>query len=202
MQHLVIVCHPKRQSFTQTMARAYVRELKALGHDVAVRDLYRLRFDPVLSDRELLGTKPPIVPAAVKREQRHIAAAGGIAFFYPLWWAFMPAMLKGYFDRALSQGFAYDLKDEEMLPRLTGKKALIFTSSGADMDYLRQSGQWEAMRTLEKDHMLGLAGIKLLDHVHFPSIMPGLSTRELGRHLERMKQAVQRHWGDAPAARG
>lgn len=202
MQHLVIICHPKRQSFTQTMGRSYVRELQALGHDVAVRDLYRLRFDPVLTDRELIGTKPPMVPAAVKREQRHIAAAGGIAFFYPLWWAFMPAMLKGYFDRAFSQGFAYDLKAEEMLPRLAGKKALIFTHSGAAMGDLRQSGQWEAMQTLEKDHMLALAGIKLLDHVHFPSINPGLSTQSLGKHLERMKLAVQTHWGDAPAARG
>ena len=202
MQHLAIVVHPRGKSFTQTVAKVYAAELAGLGHDVVVRDLYRRRFDSLLSEAELLGPEQPKIPAMVRREQRHLAEAGAVAFFYPLWWAFMPAMMKGYIDRVLAPGFAYDLKDDELAPRLTGKRALIFTSSGADMDYLRDSGQWQAMRLLEKEHMLSLCGIELLDHVHFPSITPDLPARTLEKHLDRMRRTVQKYWGGAPAARG
>jgi len=202
MQHLLVITHPCRQSFTHTVARVYARELEALGHETVIRDLYREHFDPVLGENELLDAKPRKIPSVVRREQRHLAAAGGVAFFYPIWWAFMPAMLKGYLDRVLSCGFAYDLEDEEMVPRLSGKKALIFTSSGADMSYLRKSKQWQSMRTLEKDHMLGLSGIELLEHVNFPSVTPGLPERIVAKHVERVRLMVQKHWGEIPAARG
>ena len=202
MQHLLIVVHPRRKSFTQLAAKTYVEELRALGHDTVVRDLYRIGFDPVLGEDELLGSEPPIVPRMVRREQRYLAAAGAVALFYPLWWAFMPAMLKGYLDRVLSAGFAYELQGDDMAPRLAGKKALIFSSSGADMGYLRDSGQWQALRLLEKDHILSLCGIELLDHVHFPSIAADLPTRTLDKHLERVRRTVQKYWGDVPAARG
>jgi NAD(P)H dehydrogenase (quinone) len=199
MQHLLIVCHPKRQSFTQTIARAYAKELDSLGQEVALRDLYRTRFDPLLGEGELMGAEKHIVPSAVRREQRRLLTAGAIAFFYPLWWAYMPAMIKGYIDRVLSAGVAYDLRAEKMIPRLTGKKALIFTSSGADMAYLRRSKQWRAMRTLEEDHILSLCGIELLDHVHFPSITPDLPKRSIEKHLATVRETAQRHWGSTPA---
>jgi NAD(P)H dehydrogenase (quinone) len=202
MQHLLIVCHPKRQSFTQTIARTYANALDALGHEVVVRDLYRAHFDPLLGEGELIGAAKPVIPSAVRREQRRLLAAGAIAFFYPLWWAYMPAMIKGYIDRVLSVGVAYDLQDAEMVPRLSGKKALIFTSSGADMAYLRRSKQWRAMRTLEEDHILSLCGITLLDHVHFASIAPDLPKPSLEKHLAVVRDTVQTHWGNVPAARG
>lgn len=202
MQHLVIFCHPARQSFTQTVARVYAKELDALGQEVVVRDLYRAKFDPLLGESELIGAAKPFIPAAVRREQRRLVDAGAIAFFYPLWWAYMPAILKGYIDRVFSAGVAYDLRTDEMVPRLSGKKALIFTSSGADMAYLRRSKQWGAMRTLEKDHILSLCGIELLDHIHFPSVTPELTKRSLEKHLSTVRATVQKYWGSAPAAQG
>jgi NAD(P)H dehydrogenase (quinone) len=202
VQHLAIVTHPRRKSFTQTVAKVYAAELAELGHDIVVRDLYRRRFDPLLGEAELLDSDRPKTPAMVRREQHYLAAAGAVAFFYPLWWAFMPAMMKGYLDRVLAPGFAYDLKDDDLVPRLSGKRALIFTSSGADLDYLRDSGQWQAMRLLEREHTLSLCGIELLDHVHFPSITPDLPARTLEKHLDRVRRTVQKYWGGAPAARG
>ena len=202
MRHVLIVCHPRRKSFTQTVARRYAQAVEGLGNDVIVRDLYRLSFDPVLGEGELLDAERRVIPSAIRREQRHLVDAGAIALFYPLWWAFMPAMLKGYIDRVLSSGFAYDIENDEMIPRLTGKKALIFTSSGADMAYLRRSKQWQSMRRLEEDNLLSLCGIELLEHVHFASVVPDLPKRSIEKHLALAADAAQRHWGEAPAARG
>ena len=202
MKHLLIVANPRHRSFTHKVARAYADELESLGHEVAFRDLYQMKFDPVLGADELLGAAPPVVPPAIRREQRHLAAAGALAFFYPLWWAFMPAIVKGYIDRVFSVGFAYDFEGGAMLPRLTGKKALIFTSSGADMAYLRDSGQWPAMQALERDHILGPCGIELLDHVHFPAIHPELSAHTLAAHLERTRQTAGTHWSAVPVPAG
>jgi len=202
MKHLVVICHPRRKSFTQAIARSYIQAVEALGNEVVVRDLYRLHFDPVLGERELLDAKKRVTSRAVRSEQRHLSEAGGIAFFYPLWWAFMPAMMKGYIDRVLSCGFAYDLKNDVMIPRLTGKKALIFTSSGADMAYLQQSKQWSSMRLLEEENILALCGIDLLEHVHFASILPDLSQRLIDKHLVIAAKAAQKHWGNTPAAQG
>lgn len=202
MNHLVVICHPRRKSFTQAIGRRYAEAVESLGHDVIIRDLYRLRFDPVLGEGELPDAERPRVPNAVRLEQRHLAAAGAVAFFYPIWWAFMPAMMKGYIDRVLASGFAYDIKNDEIVPRLAGKKALIFTSSAADMADLRRSKQWRSMRLLEEDNMLSLCGIELLDHVHFASVVPGLPKRSVERHLAMAAAAVEKHWGNAPAAQG
>jgi NAD(P)H dehydrogenase (quinone) len=200
-QHLVIVCHPKRGSFTETIAQTYATELRALGHEVAVRDLYRVGFDPVLGEGELETVGKPVVPAAIRREQDRLAAAGGVAFFYPLWWGFMPAMMKGYIDRVFSSGFAYDIEGEALVSRLTGKFAVIFTASGADMAYLRRSRQWRSMRLLE-NQMLSLYGIALLEHVHFPSITADLPKRKMEKNLAVVRDAVQRHWSAAPVPQG
>ncbi len=202
MKHLVVICHPRRKSFVQAIAQSYVEGLESLGNEVVVRDLYRLHFDPVLGEAELSNAKKRITPRAVRSEQRHLAEAGCVAFFYPLWWAFMPAMMKGYIDRVLCDGFAYDLKGEAMIPRLSGKKALIFTSSGADMAFLRRSKQWQSMRLIEEESILALCGIDLLDHVHFASILPDLPQRSIDKHLAIAAKTAQKHWGKVPAAQG
>jgi NAD(P)H dehydrogenase (quinone) len=199
MQHLIVISHPRQRSFTQAVARAYVEALEAQGHRATLRDLYALRFDPVLAADELMGPAQVAVPAAVREEQRHVLEAEAIAFFYPIWWGYMPAMLKGYFDRVFSLSFAYEMHGEAMTPRLSGKRAVIVTSSGADLDYLRDSGQWEAMRRLEHNQLLAPCGIELLEHVHFPSITPDLPEQVVRQHLARARELAAKHWARIPA---
>ncbi|TDQ33708.1 putative NADPH-quinone reductase [Aureibacillus halotolerans] len=45
----------------------------------------------------------PAVQAEMKRLKEHDA----LAFIFPIWWWHLPAMLKGYVDRVLNNGFAY-----------------------------------------------------------------------------------------------
>jgi NAD(P)H dehydrogenase (quinone) len=75
--------------------------------------------------------------ADIRAEQEKIAWADVLVFQFPLWWFGPPAILKGWFDRVLVQGFAFGLKDAAGTTLrygdggLAGKRALIVTSVGA-----------------------------------------------------------------------
>jgi NAD(P)H dehydrogenase (quinone) len=102
MQHLIVVAHPLEDSITMKMARTFARELQQLGHNQKNHDLYRMRFNPVMGAHEL---EPRSVghsaDADVAQAQEDVRAAAVLTMVYPLWWATMPAMMKGYIDGCL-----------------------------------------------------------------------------------------------------
>jgi len=106
MRVSVILAHPSRKSFNCAVARACVAALRANGHAVSFHDLYRERFDPVLPAKE--REKDVRLPAAIARHCREIAAAEGLVLVHPNWWGEPPAILKGWVDRVLRPGVAYD----------------------------------------------------------------------------------------------
>lgn len=125
MNHLVIFCHPSAASFNRAIADSVQAVSEALGHDTSCRDLYGIAFNPVLCKRDMddpAGT----VPQDVRQEQEFITWADTLTFVYPVWWAGMPAMLKGYVDRVFCQDFAYSLHGDSVKGLLGGKK---FSSS-------------------------------------------------------------------------
>ncbi|WP_314174857.1 NAD(P)H-dependent oxidoreductase [Streptomyces winkii] len=73
----------------------------------------------------------------VRAEQRKVAWADAVVFHFPMWWFGPPAILKGWFDRVLVQGFAFGLKgaDGRTLRYgeggLAGKRAMVITTVGA-----------------------------------------------------------------------
>lgn len=75
--------------------------------------------------------------ADIRAEQQKIAWADTLVFHFPLWWLGPPAILKGWFDRVLVQGFAFGVRDAHGRTRrygdggLAGKRAMVVTSVGA-----------------------------------------------------------------------
>ena len=53
--HAVIACHPEWTSFTLSVANRYAEAVRAHGHGAIVRDLYRMRFNPILRASERRG---------------------------------------------------------------------------------------------------------------------------------------------------
>lgn len=106
MKVSVILAHPSEGSFNSALARACVAALRKNGHTVSFHDLYRERFDPVLPAKE--RRKNVRLPALVARHCREIAAAEGLVLVHPNWWGEPPAILKGWVDRVLRPGVAYD----------------------------------------------------------------------------------------------
>lgn len=103
MRVLVVVAHPRADSFTHASAQRFCSGLRAGGHQPDVLDLYGEGFDPVLTRAELDRE----VSADVRQQQARLGNAEGVALVYPLWWAGPPALLQGWLQRVFTEGFAF-----------------------------------------------------------------------------------------------
>jgi len=108
---LCVHCHPDPESLV-TAALARVRAaLDERGADVEVIDLYAHGFDPLLSLEEWAEHGREHEPMGTLAEHaRLLRWADTIVFTYPTWYGSQPAMLKGWFDRVLTNGVAYRLE--------------------------------------------------------------------------------------------
>jgi NAD(P)H dehydrogenase (quinone) len=102
MKHLIIYAHPNANSLNGQLKNILVEHLEQNSHELVVRDLYQLNFDPVLSLEDMAGQRAGIVADDVKQEQEYITWADCITFIHPIWWTGLPAIMKGYIDRVFS----------------------------------------------------------------------------------------------------
>lgn len=168
MRCLVVYAHPHPGSFCRAIKDAVVKELKVRKHETVLRDLYAMEFQPVLRGDELMElTTKGTVADDVAREQEHIAGADVIIFIFPIWWAGLPAIVKGYLDRVFSKGFAYDITPEGNHGLLQGKKVAIINTTGAPESFTKLHGVDAASRRVMDAGMFGFCGCEVLLHKAF-----------------------------------
>jgi len=197
MKHAVIFVHPNADSFTASVARTYAAAAEALGHIVVTRDLYRIGFNPCLTaaeiPRENFHAEPDVVA-----ERQLLQDADVFALVYPLWLNAPPAMLKGYLERVFGFGFAYGGHRHSAEPLLTGRKLIAFSSSGAPLQWVKDTGAMDAIHTLFDEYFARLCGLTALDHIHFGGLAPGATEEFVRARLAEVTKAVDAHFG-APA---
>lgn len=128
----IILAHPDRNSLNHAIAAAAGDALTDNGHDVIFHDLYGEGFDPVLMAGEI--PREASLAELVALHCREIAEADGIIIVHPNWWGQPPAILKGWVDRVLRPGVAYEFAEGdngEGVPAglLKAKAALVFNTS-------------------------------------------------------------------------
>lgn len=132
MKVSVILAHPCEASFNHAIAEMVVRTLHAGGHAVWYHDLYAEGFDPITTCAEIPKGAP--LDPAVQRHCDEIAEADGIVIVHPNWWGQPPAILKGWGDRVLRPGVAYEFEEGDSgegipIGLLKAKVALVFNTS-------------------------------------------------------------------------
>lgn len=134
MTVLLVVAHPLEASFTKSAARRICDCLERRGTPVDLIDLYADHFDPCLSasERQSYFTQAYDGSAVIDYAGR-VKQAEKLIFVFPQWWFNVPAILKGFLDRVLVPGVAFDQSPGgPLVPRLTKVKALyVVTSTGA-----------------------------------------------------------------------
>lgn len=155
------MAHPEEGSFNHAIANTARETLAHNGHEVAFHDLYKEKFDPVLPSIEIPGDAP--VSPEVRRYCDEIAEAQGIIIVHPNWWGQPPAMLKGWVDRVIRPGVAYQFEEGdagEGVPRglLKARTAMVFNTSNTPAQ--RETRVFgDPLERLWKDCIFGLCGV-------------------------------------------
>ena len=116
-----LYCHPQATSFHAAIRARALAGLAAARHEVDLLDLYEDRFDPVMWEAERRDYHDTSRNQA--RLTGYIArlrAADALIVQFPVWSFGMPAMLKGYFDRMMMPGVAFDLSNPGRAKPLLG----------------------------------------------------------------------------------
>lgn len=106
MNLLLIVAHPKTNSLNHALAQRVAQTATEAGHSVTFHDLYAENFDPVLTAAEL--ERDATLPPEIEQHCREVETADRIAIIHPNWWSSPPAILRGWCDRCLRAGRAYN----------------------------------------------------------------------------------------------
>ena len=121
MRILVVYAHPVETSYQAALHQRVVASLRQAGHEVDDCDLYAEAFDPVMSRAERLGYHD--VPAnrlPVQGYVDRLLRAEALVLCFPTWCFGLPAILKGFLDRVMMPGVAFDISDPtNVKPALT-----------------------------------------------------------------------------------
>ena len=166
MNRLIIIAHPRKDSFNYIIKDNLLRYFEENGNQVKVRDLYELNFNPVLEIDEIRYINQSKVCPDVAVEQGYIEWADDITVIYPLWWNAFPAILKGYIDRVFTNGFAFRITPEGPEGMLKNKKVRLITSAGMSEESLKESGVFEGLKITQARGVFEFCGMEVLDHLY------------------------------------
>ncbi len=152
MNIFIVYAHPEPKSFNAAMKDTAVDVLTKAGHRVRVSDLVAMGFKAVSDANDFPRRADPerLVFSLEQRaafengstspdifvEHEKIAWADHIIFQFPLWYYGLPAILKGWFDRVLSEGFAHAPPRWFDNGPMAGKRAMLsLTTNGRPSGY-------------------------------------------------------------------
>lgn len=144
MKAHIVFAHPNLQSYNGQLRNTAIQTLEGFGWSVSVSDLYQMKFKASADEEDFtslynadfldlqveqrIASENGTYSADIESEQKLLGEADLIIFQFPLWWASMPGLLKGYIDRVFSVGWAYGGGQA-----LTGKKILVSMTTGASV---------------------------------------------------------------------
>jgi putative NADPH-quinone reductase len=193
MRVLVLYAHPVETSFHAALHERVVTALRAAGHEVDDCDLYAEHFNPVLSREERLNYHDIAVNRApvasyVERLQR----AEALVLCFPVWCFGPPAILKGWFDRVLMPGVAFDISDPaHVKPALTNlRKIAAVTTYGRPRWMALYMG--DPPRKVIKRYLRALTGGRARIEYHGYYHMNVATPEKLTRHLDQIGKKMAR----------
>lgn len=157
----VILAHPHDGSFNHAIARTAVEHLEEKGRRVLFHDLYKENFDPVLPREEIY--RDALLPGIIEEHCREIAQADGVIIVHPNWWGQPPAVLKGWVDRVIRPGVAYEFLEQdsgEGVPKglLKATGAIVFNTSNTERE--REKAVFgDPLETIWRNCIFGLCGV-------------------------------------------
>lgn len=183
---LILDGHPRSDSLCRALGEAYERGARSAGFEVRRLVLADLGFDPIMRGGE---GKPVELEADLVAAQDEIRKARHLVFVHPVWWSDLPALLKGFLDRAFLPGFAFAYRKGNPLPEklLKGRSArILYTMDGPTWFYRWFQGA-PGLKSLSVG-TLGLCGVGPVKSTAFTPVRS--STVEIRRRWLEKAQAL------------
>jgi NAD(P)H dehydrogenase (quinone) len=119
MKVVIVFNHPYEGSYCSALLAAVTAGLHKSGYEVDLIHLDNEEFDPVMRAKDLKGFKDgvPSDPQVLRYRER-ISEAGHLIMMFPIWWELMPAMTKGFIDKVIFPGVAYDYDNSGRYPKM------------------------------------------------------------------------------------
>ena len=127
---LIIDANPSKFGFTACLAEEYAINAEESGFEVKTLCLRDMKFDPILHYGYSRVQK---LEPDLEKAQDLIKWCEHLVLVTPVWWYSAPALLKGFFDRVMLPGFAFEV---ELMPKrkvnklLSGRTATLFYTYG------------------------------------------------------------------------
>ncbi|MGM0125030.1 hypothetical protein IGI37_002424 [Enterococcus sp. AZ194] len=134
---LIIQGDARSQGTMKRMAVEYA-QVMAEQHEIRVVDLASLDYDIALSEGYQTKRTPEMLAISEFAKEADL-----LAFFYPIWFANIPASLKGFIENLFWVKETYSFKEKEYLwnGKWRGKKASVFYSIGGREVYHKLFGR-------------------------------------------------------------
>ena len=158
----IIYAHPEEKSFTHALLEQTIAAIGENGHSFEISDLYRENFNPVAGRGDFTSIANPdyfhyqseqayaannqTFSPEIAREQARFQKADLVIFIFPLWWGGPPAILKGWFDRVLSFGFAYADGTRFETGLFKGKRAMACITTGGTQKRFSQNDAYGTIK--------------------------------------------------------
>ena len=158
MKVLYIYAHPEPKSFNGALKDTALAALQEKGYEVKLSDLYAMKFDPILKASDFPERKKPDVfnpfleainasktgafAPDIKEEMEKVKWADLLIFQFPIFFTFMPAIMKGWIDRVLAPGFGFNPVTNSAYNTglFKGKSAMLVTTTGAPKEMYSEGG--------------------------------------------------------------
>ena len=182
---VVINGHPYKESFNSVIAQTYIESAVTSGAEVRYIAIGELDFNPNLQFgyRQRMELEPDLLMALAD-----IQWSEHQVWIHPLWWLGMPAIMKGFFDRAFLPGITFKtVKGEVTKGLLEGKTARIITTAGdLSLDIYEQTYKSSGLVQLQNG-ILEYCGVSSLQS-SFIGPLYELSEEERKEFIEKIKK--------------
>jgi NAD(P)H dehydrogenase (quinone) len=203
MRISVILAHPEDGSLNHAIAQTAMERLECNGHKVSFHDLYKEGFEPLLFSKEI--ARDARLPVIIKEHCREIAEADGIIIVHPNWWGQPPAILKGWVDRVIRPGTAYEFlanDSGEGVPKglLKARAAIVYNTSNTEAKREKKVFN-DPLETIWRNCIFGLCGVTNFHRRMFGIVVTSTETQRK-KWLDEVRKDINRFFpakGDVKA---
>lgn len=165
----MVTAHDDPKSYVASLHNSALSVLERAGHTVVNSELYVQKFNPVTSSLDFntssgahadymyeqqraINTGSGFSPD-IQAEMDKVKSADLIILNFPLWWGGPPAILKGWLDKVLAMGFAWNADSKYQQGLMRGKKVLVTLAVGDPESFYGPNGMHRAS---VQQHLYGL----------------------------------------------